>query len=667
MEFWSALIVPLSVAVGLVFVPGIAVLASAGLRGTAAVMAAPPISIALIAVSAILFGPTGLDWSVWMPLGLTVLVCIAAMMAGEALRRRRARTTGRHARDLPESIVPAPENRWGGSTSIANYAGLAVTAVLWLGLLRRILDKPHGISQTIDNIFHLSAVRFIQDTGDASSFWLGTLTSAPGTTTLYPSAWHGLVTLVVDLAGTSIPIGTNAATYATYLAWTAGCLFLLHCLLRASPAVVLATGVLSVSFASFPVLLTEFGVLYPNLLGLALAPAAIGLGIQVLGSPTTVRRLSPVTALGLLVASFVGIGFAHPNAVLFVLLVAVPALLLTAVRWTLAAIGRGTGRRIAVAHVAAVVLVLALLPALWSVSARDIMWEPLYTQLEALWRALTNAGPNHRPAWFVSVLVILGIFRSFRTRRLMWLPLGWGVLVHTWIMTAGSPSSPWREFLTSVFYADPYRAGAALPLMAVPLAVLGVLWVEETLHRRIPWGRATRAAAIAWPLVVTLLLTGIAHRSPAMDYAVDRANDRFDYQEILEYTGHQSLLSTDELALIEKLASIVPDHAVVAVNPWNGSSLAYPLAGVSVTENHAMGYRSPEQTLIGERLDEAGNDPEICSVLVSSDVEYVLDFGALIDDLHHTYEGFDSLERAEGFELVAEVGDESLYRITACD
>lgn len=669
MEFWSPLIVPLGVALALVFLPGLAVLASAGLRGTTAVMAAPPLSVAIVAVSAVLFGPTGLDWSVWMPVVLTLLVCLVGLGARELLGRRRSHMIGRHARaDADERDErPATGNRWGGTTSLVNYGALALATLLWLRHGRNLVNSPDAISQTVDNINHLTLVRFMLDTGNASSLSAATLTTPPDAGSLYPAAWHGLVALVVETSGLSVPISalpiaSHAILFAAFIAWSAGCLFLVHSLFRATPVVILATAVLSASFPAFPLLFTQWGALLPNLLGLALAPAAIGLGLQFLGAPTEVRRIGPVTSLVLLLVAVAGIGFAHPNAVLIVLLVAVPALVVTLARALFSAVAGRTRRRTAVAQTVGGVLVMALIPVIWQLARPGaITWGPLYDPHEAIGRALTNAAPFSEPAWVVSGLMVLGLYRAFRSRRLSWLPFGWGLLVYVWVMTAGAQQSAWREFLTGVFYSDPYRLAAALPLLAVPLGALGLRWVDEALVRRIPRGRGTRTAAVVWPLLLVSVLTGVTQRAPYLNRAVDWSSGLF------RYTDSSTLLTEDEHALLARLPELVPPDAVVATDPWNGSSLAYPLANVAVTEHHPLGYHSPDHHVLAHQLNRAADDPEVCRVLDRTGAEYALDFGAQdVGVFEVRYPGFEDLERAEGFEPVAAVGDAALYRITAC-
>lgn len=691
MDFWLPLAGPLSVALVLFFVPGAALLVAAGYRGVTAILPAPALSVAVIGASAVLFGAIGIRWNVWLPIAVTLLTC-ALIFLGRWHLWRRARRVGRHLSDSPDMAgsTDTRVGRWGGRLAIANYAGLGVAALLWLRHGRNILEgQPGAISQTIDNVFHLSAVQYIADTGNASTLSLGALMAGPNGSTLYPAGWHDLVSLVVDVTGTSIPIASNAVMISTMLAWTAACLFLLHCLLPTTPALVAGTAVLSASFPSFPILMTEVGVLLPNLLGLAIAPVGIAFGIQFLGAPSEARRLGPLSAFVLLVVSTVGIGLAHPNAVLFILLVAIPPVVVTLFRTVRAGRSGRLPRRATRLQAAGLVAILLVIPVIWYLlRPGSITWDPVVTVTHAVGLAVTQSAPHYGPAWFVSALVLLGAYWTFRSRRFVWVTAAWGILVYTWVLTAGGPVSGWRTFLTGVFYSNAPRPAAALTLMAIPLAAFGLIWIGQKVTALASHDTARRAAAalrsstigaravrlsdrrgltpaarvVALPLVVAIAVVGFTQRVPYMDYAVDRASSKY------ELDSESSLLTADEYRLLRQLPELVPQDTVIATDPWNGSSLAYPLAGITTTTNHPLGHVGPQDQVLAERLDTALIDPEVCEAVESTGAEYVLDFGRQdVEGFNVHYEGFDYLNYASGFEQIAREGDAALYRIAACD
>ena len=89
----------------------------------------------------------------------------------------------------------------------------------------RFIDAPDAFSQTYDAVYHLNAVRWIIDTGNASSVDFDMVVSNG---TVYPLGWHTLVVLTMRLSGvTSIPLATNAVMCAVaVLVWTSGIMML---------------------------------------------------------------------------------------------------------------------------------------------------------------------------------------------------------------------------------------------------------------------------------------------------------------------------------------------------------------------------------------------------------------------------------------------------------
>ena len=120
--------------------------------------------------------------------------------------------------------------------------------------------------------------------------------------------------------------------------------------------------------------------------------------------------------------------------------------------------------------------------------------------------------------------------------------------------------------------------------------------------------------------------------------------------------------------MIEQVPEFVPADEVIAVNPWNGSSMVYALTGRQTTSTHVF-YRADDDTqVLIDHLDEVATDPEVCPILLELDIEWVLDFGTerTIHDHKLDHPGWDELASAPGFKLVAEQGHAALYQVTAC-
>ena len=133
-------------------------------------------------------------------------------------------------------------------------------------------------------------------------------------------------------------------------------------------------------------------------------------------------------------------------------------------------------------------------------------------------------------------------------------------------------------------------------------------------------------------------------------------------------TDNSQSLTTDELAVVNRLPELLGPDDVVLADPWRGGSLAYALTGVTTLPRHLTSYSatSPALQVLEESLDEVQTDPEVCPAVRELGVDYVLDFkGRTILD-GPTAPGLSDLLPRNGFRPVVRIGDATLYRITAC-
>lgn len=671
---WLPLLAPFAAACLLLLAPGFVLAVAAGRRGVDALLLAPVLSTTVLALSAIVGGFTPWRWSAWMVLVGTAAGC--ALVLGTRFLARRLGRRLLHRRAVPARASLASEvrgertgstradtvvvARWLSWDTAWPVLGVLVGALLWARHLHNILSSPDVISQTFDNLFHLSAIRFIMDRGSASSLTLSALNAGPGDSQFYPAAWHGYVSLITEITGTEIPIASNAMLCATVLVWVLSCQYLVRCMLPTTPLTVGATAVLSASFTAFPGIAMSFGVLYPNLLGLALAPALIGLGIQLLRVAAVVRYSLP-EAFGLLVLATPGVALAHPNAVMTVVVFATAAIIVRCILTVRAAVLRRIAWWWGVVAAVAPFVYLVVVDHLWQTlrpPLSQLRWEPFTSLTDSLGQFLVNAPVGLWPAWLVSGLAIAGAYRTFRRRENLWLPLAGILLGYCWMIIASQPYDDWRIHITGVWYTDPFRVAMVLPLASLPLALAGVLQAVDVLTAR-SWRRGVPSLAVA--AVVTVLLVALTQRAGYMNNSIEGIRNTYAQND------DSPLLDTDERLLLERLPEEIAPDAVVATDPWNGSSLAYALEGVRTTNHHALAYISPDAKILQESLDEAATDPTVCPAVERLDVQYALDFGDQnVNNAPDVYPGFDDLAQAQGFTLVDQQGDAKLYRVDAC-
>lgn len=649
------------VCAALLFIPGGILAISLGLRGLSAAAVAPALTVSISGISAIAMGKLGLGWSV---LGLIGAAVVAAVILWLFRRRIHGFAATHQSRDVTLPI----------RSCAIQWLGFAVGAGLLTWQLIRVYGNPANISQTFDGIFHLNAIRYILSTGDASSLTLSNMTNGGGPPYFYPAAWHGLAALLVQLTGAPVEVAANALNMViAAVAWTLGCMFLVRTVAGPKPWVIAFSAVLAASFSSFPLLLLDFGVLYPNFLSIALLPvglAAVAAFFKVGSQPLD----NPLARFGLAPLLSVGIAIAHPNGAMTLLAISVPIALFAYLRRYYLQGRVEATRRERLLVGAALCCGLVFFGILWKYvrpPADAAFWDRYHSPAGAAWEIATNSAMNRPEAWVVSALVLLGLYVAVRNRQHWWL-LGCYVLIaFLFVVIAGVSTSYLRSLITGVWYNDSYRIAAILPLTGIPLAALGFDHLMSLgaagLDRywRRP-GKAlptqavrTRVNVVAGLLLTALLIVGM--QSTPMNFAV--ASAAHNYAE----TPNSDVLSTDELALIDQLDVLVPEGATIAVNPWTGAALAFALADRNTTSKHVLSTYPADVEIINNSLRNALTDPEVCPAVEATGVKYALDFGTKeVHGGHHDFPGLDDLQESPAAELVAQVGEAKLFRITAC-
>lgn len=659
---WAAVIPVVLTCVAILFIPGGLVAVSLGLRGLPAAAAAPALTVTITALAAIVFGELGISWS---PLPVLLVAAIGA--AAIWLICRWYQHQGKY--------VPPPAAQPQGKAIVVQGLGFAIGAGLIVWQLIRVYGEPGNISQTFDGIFHLNAVQFILNTGDASSLTVSAMTNGDNPPYFYPAAWHGLASLLVQLTGTPVAVAANALNMViAAVVWTLGCMLMVRTVAGPKPWLVAFGGVLAAGFSSFPLLLLDFGVLYPNFLSISLLPAGLS-AVAVFFNAGQLQVNNSVARFGLAPLLAIGIAIAHPNGSMTLLALSVPVALFAYARRYVLHGHPATTRREASLVGVAVAVGLIFLAIAWKFirpPADAAFWQRYRSPLGGAWEVATNSAMGRPVAVVVSVLVILGLYSALRNRQHWWI-LGCYILVSTlFVVIVGFPDSYLRNALTGVWYNDSYRLAAVLPLVAVPLAALGferLMLLGRALFHRVLTRSARPAPSITvmarleagCALLVALLLV-IGMQSAPINFAVSSAASNYVQSPDAE------VVSSDEMALIDQLDDLVPSDATIAVNPWTGAALAFALADRPTTSRHVLSTYPADIEIINNSLRNALTDPEVCPAVKATGVKYALDFGT--KEVHggrHDFPGLDDLQDSPAAELIAQVGEAKLFRITACN
>ncbi len=638
---WLEFVPVLLVTAAVLAVPGLALGLALRLRGIWLIAAAAPLTVSIVSVAAVVSPWVGLRWGPLPVLAMTILA------VGSALAWARW-------------VAPAPRTfpRRGFATAF----GLTLGALTIGFILVRGIGDPEWISQRFDNFFHLNAIEYVIDTGNASPLWVGSMTS-PGGLPFYPSGWHALGSLIVELTGASAAVTTNAMIIViAAIVWPLGAILLARTVLGSRPEIVVGAGVLAAAFPAYPYLPLHYGVLYPLFLGLACVPVALSAAYRLL-RPHSARRTRPNWAL-LVILLAPGMALAHPGSLLAFLALSVPFVVGLVIHRIAASPRRGQRWLWALALVAYFVAALIVL---WVVRPplSQIYWPVLERLPQAIGEVVSAAVFEYPVAIIVAIMIAIGTYTAVRRPTYpRWIVLGMGAVgAILYIVVAGSPSETLRMWLTAPWYNNSPRLASIWAIGGLALAVLGFGTVTRFVARRLRdlrtarWVREHPNAGLAAIGVLLLVLTqGAAIRQAAADI-------EFTYQ--LRDGG--PILTPDEFALMKEISQIVPEGVVVAGNPWTGASFAYGISGRRVLMPHLLMDETAAAHVINTEFDSAGDSARVCRALADTGVGYILDFGhEEFMDNDGDYSGIDDLSGSPYVELAAQEGNTRLYRIVSC-
>lgn len=653
-ELWPALLCAAAIS----FLPGYLVVRAWSVRGLVAAGTAAPLSVGLVAVTAVIGPFMGVSWNVLLPVAAAVILALLGLLL-------RKLTPGAWKSQPPD--LRALRTRW---PLLVHLGALIIPAVILFSGLTYMIGSPEYISQTWDNVFHLNAVRYILETGSGSTLTLGGMYSNGADPALYPAAWHDLVSLVVQLTGAGIPAATNAVTLViACLVWPVSCIFLTTRVTGTRPIPVLFAGALSAVFGSFPYLILDFGVLYPYFLSLALLPAAIALIAMLTNVGNrdhTPRWLVGVVLLG----ATGGIALAHPSSLMAEILLAVPILLTALVRYRKVA----TTTRYWTA-VGLMVGYLAVGVALWRVirpSEGASAWQPIQSMPKAIGEVLSAGFLGQGPAWVVLFLTLVAIGLLLRKELSVWVASIYLITGTLYVVASAVDVGPFRDFLTQIWYNDYWRLSAMIPMAAVVVCTVSADWLfsraQEALGARsaaLAWLRAHRrpTPAIAAVGLVAAIAVGWMGQYSAANYAIAHGTDNY-------WPDAQApLLAPAERELISRIDEHVPPDAAIIANPWTGTAFAYALSGRRTLTPHLSPEIPPKKLKVMNELDEIGTDPEVCAIIDHFDSYYVLVFfGAQYMNRDVHFPGLESVKSNPDLKRIEYIPDGgALYKITGCE
>ena len=663
---WLATIPLLLFAVVLAFGPGYAMGWALRVPARLRVFYAPLLTFALVAVSAIVLGKTGIPWSLisFVPVA-AVLVAAAAGLMWLVGRRWPALASA----SWPGNDVPVA---W-------PVVGAVLGGFLVLHMTEDMVYGPEAFSQSLDNSFHMNAIRWIQEHGDASSLTLGAVSAADQQPTFYPAGWHDFVSLIYSTTGTSIATATIVTVLLTAsFVWPCSLVAFSLSIPKLRRLQALAIPAIIGGFAAFPGLLLRWGVLFPNLLGYALLPTFVALMAHLVQALLR-REFSVLLSLGLsALVGIAGLALVHPNAVVSAVVFALPMLLAGVVQVSrsheLALRQKWVGSLLLVGvSIGCVGAWLVLRPG----ASASNTWEPMLTEGEALYQflflGLENANQlrdTFNPSYLAGFLALWGAGYLLYKRRNLWLIASWALIGYLWIIAATVPRGDFRLLMVGPWYTDHFRLAALVVFPSAVLAGIGLggfvegllTWIVRRVPRTARLNVATAGMGVA--AVLVLVLAGLTSRVPSVQETTLAVSKEY------RVTPSSVVLNQDEMNVINEIPKIVPKGDVIVNNPWDGSAYIYALADRHLTGYHFEFETSPKYSAIMHNLKNARTNPEVCREVNKYKAHWYVHLENQLNFGPDAQKNYDGLVAAIGTDVLTPVyssGPMTLYRISACD
>ncbi len=637
------------IALFLLIAPGAIIARISQLSWPVAVAVGPALTYGVVALAIIPFGAIGIPWNGWTALAALVVACL--VMIGFQLLLARYRDRDAEARKV---------SRW---PAITVAAGVLLGALLIMWAAYHGLTHWQSIPSTWDAVWHANEVRFILDTGQASSTHMGELRNVETHHTLYyPSVFHALAAVFCQLTGAAPTTGyTLSSVAAAVWLFPTGAAMLTWRLLRPTwgewrtAGAAATAAALSASFTAVPYV--EFAVAaMPNLSAYGAAVPAFVL------ITSTLRHRDRIPAA---VLALVGVMSVHITGGVIVLLMLLAW-------WFMEALWHPVRSRPADAMVLACIAVvsgLILLPQFISVQEQeDIIAGHSFLTYLSKKRGLFDAVFQHSrhlndfPVQY-GLIALAAIGGVILLVKRVWWPLALWLLLIAVNVDAGNPiggpvgavAGMFGEF----FYKDPRRIAAATTLLLEPMAgialfaiVVGVVAGARRLTGRFkPLPTPVWVSATAVLLVATTVLS--AHH--------------YLYRHLWLFGDKYDSVMIDQrdLMAMAYLAKLPGAHDTLIGNAnTDGTAWMYAVADLHPLWTHydypqQMGP-GPNRYIFWTSARRGDSDPRVLEAIKALNIRYIYTSTPTVRGFA-VPEGLVSLDKSKSWALIYDNGGARIY------
>ena len=484
----------------LLIAPGATVARIAQLTWPVAVAVGPALTYGVVALAIIPLGAVGIPWNGWTALAALAVVCVVLAALQPLLDGYRDTEAEARGIDRRQALIVA--------------AGVLLGALLIMWAAYRGILHWQSIPSTWDAVWHANEVRFILDTGQASSTHMGELRNVETHHPLYyPSVFHALTAVFCQLTGAAPTTGytVNAVATAVWLFPSSAAMltwFLLRPRTPHAAGVAATAAALSASFTSVPYV--EFGT--------AAMPNLASYGVAVPAFVLTASTLRHRDRIPLAVLALVGVFSVHLSGGFIVILFAGAWWLLDACRHPV----RGRWADVLTLAAVAAPAALILAPQFIGVAQQaGIIAGHAFPSFKSVKQGVIDALLLHTrhlndfPTQY-GLVVLSGIGMVILLyKKVWWPPVLWLLLTVATIYSGApfrNPLGSAIEQFSQFFYNDPRRLSAVVTMLVTPMAAVavfaGVAGAVALAKRFVTLPAPVWVSVTATLLVISTVLTG---------------------------------------------------------------------------------------------------------------------------------------------------------------
>jgi hypothetical protein len=637
------------IALFLLIAPGTIVARIAQLTWPVAIAVGPALTYGVVALAIIPFGALGIPWNGWTALAALVAVCV--VVTGLQLLLARYRDTEAEARGIA------------GLPALVVAAGVLLGVLLIMWAAYRGITHWQSVPSTWDAVWHANEVRYILDTGQASSTHMGELRNVETHQPLYyPSVFHALIAVQCQLTGaaptTAYTLGSVAASI--WLFPTSAAMLTWHLLRPVTTAwrtagVAATAAALSASFTSVPYV--EFGVAaMPNL-------AAYGVAIPtflLIVSTLRHRDRIPVAVLAL-----VGVLSVHLTGGFIVILFLVAWWLLDA--WWHPV--RGRLADVLALAATAVPTALILAPQFIGVLRQaDIIAGHAFPSFKSAKQGVIDALLLHTrhlndfPTQYSLLVLVYAGMAIMLYKRIWWPPALWVVLTVATVYSgapfhnlAGAVIEKFSEF----FYNDPRRLSAVVTMLVTPMAAIALfaaVLLAVAAVKRVT-GRFKELSPRVWVSTTAVLLV----------FSTVFIARHYLYRHLVLFGDKYDSVIIDQrdLMAMAYLAKLPGAHdTVIGDANTDGTAWMYAVADLHPLWTH---YDYPQQTGPGPQryifwafARRGDSDPRVVAAIKALNIRYIYVSSPTVRGFA-VPDGLVSLEKSKSWVLIYDNGGAKIY------